>query len=104
MSESVDLGSGYSYRFVGWAPDRSIAANAERYEGIPDEPRFGAIIICPHDQEGMVTFEGEIQDKVAAAQPRWKVESWEPLTLSPSILRTECGCHGFIREGRWVTA
>ena len=36
----------------------------------------------------------------------WTVESWEPLTLSPSI---QCGCrgcshHGFIRDGRWVPA
>lgn len=36
----------------------------------------------------------------------WKVESWEPLTLSPSLLcmRKECGTHGFIREGKWVPA
>lgn len=34
---------------------------------------------------------------------KWQVESWEPLTLSPSLL---CGCgdHGFVREGRWVKA
>jgi hypothetical protein len=35
-------------------------------------------------------------------QGGWTVESQEPLTLSPSILRIECGCHGFIRDGKWV--
>jgi hypothetical protein len=34
----------------------------------------------------------------------WAVESWEPLTVSPSVLCRECGHHGFIREGRWVPA
>ena len=25
----------------------------------------------------------------------------EPLTVSPSILCTDCNTHGFVREGRW---
>jgi len=33
----------------------------------------------------------------------WHVESWEPLTLSPSLL-CHCGDHGFIRDGRWEVA
>lgn len=37
-------------------------------------------------------------------RPLWTVEQWEPLTLSPSLLCTDCGHHGFIRDGRWVTA
>jgi hypothetical protein len=40
----------------------------------------------------------------ALAGARWQVESWEPLTLSPSILCRETGDHGFIREGKWVQA
>jgi hypothetical protein len=36
-------------------------------------------------------------------RPRWKVENWEPLTLSPSIEDKTCseGLHGYIRNGRW---
>lgn len=34
----------------------------------------------------------------------WTVESWEPLTLSPSLLCTACKHHGWIRAGRWVPA
>lgn len=34
----------------------------------------------------------------------WVIEQRNPLTLSPSIHCLECGCHGFIREGRWVPA
>lgn len=34
----------------------------------------------------------------------WQVESLEPLTLSPSLLCTRCGHHGWIRGGRWEPA
>lgn len=35
----------------------------------------------------------------------WRVEQEEPaLTLSPSLLCTACGCHGFVRDGKWVPA
>lgn len=34
---------------------------------------------------------------------KWQVESWEPLTVSPSLL-CNCGDHGFVRSGRWEPA
>ena len=37
------------------------------------------------------------------ADRKWQVISWEPLTISPSLL-CACGDHGFIREGKWVRA
>jgi hypothetical protein len=39
-----------------------------------------------------------------ANDAHWTVNSLEPLDLSPSLLCTICGNHGFIREGRWVPA
>lgn len=61
---------------------------------------------------GFVGFDVPANDltNLAKDRPRWKVESWDPLTLSPSIRCTagpkgqECGEHGWIREGRWVKA
>lgn len=36
--------------------------------------------------------------------PVWTVDSWDPASFSPSIA-CHCGtCHGFIREGAWVSA
>lgn len=35
--------------------------------------------------------------------PTWSVESWDPLSCSPSFL-CHCGDHGFIKGGRWVRA
>jgi hypothetical protein len=34
----------------------------------------------------------------------WTIESEEPLTLSPSLLCTACGDHGWVRDGRWMPA
>ena len=38
--------------------------------------------------------------------PKWKLESLDPLTLSPSVHHNEalggCGWHGYLREGKWV--
>lgn len=32
----------------------------------------------------------------------WTLESWEPLTVSPSLLCLDCQAHGFIRDGKWI--
>lgn len=37
-------------------------------------------------------------------RPEWDVIQEEPLTLTPSLLCTVCGNHGFVREGIWVAA
>jgi hypothetical protein len=34
----------------------------------------------------------------------WKLCSEEPLTVEPSILCLGCQHHGFVRDGRWVSA
>lgn len=34
----------------------------------------------------------------------WTVEQEDPLTLSPSVLCTQCGNHGWVREGKWTNA
>lgn len=102
-SERHDLGNGYSYRWIGWHPDRSIPANAERYADVADIDRALLLLTCPHGDGGIHVDTPEVA-AIFADGPRWTVEQWEPLTLSPSILRRECGCHGFIRNGRWVAA
>lgn len=112
MSERIDLGHGHDLRFTSWAPDRNIEANRMRYEGVPDVERWGAIVSHPTGPnplaahfsgrcEGALTFDGPVQRELEPGRPKWTVESWEPLTLSPSIL-CACGDHGFIRDGRWV--
>jgi uncharacterized protein DUF6527 len=104
----LDLGDDHRLRYVGWAPDRDINP---QYDGFVDVERFGAIIEhrAPDGSEcsGMVTFDlPEVQAVLATEsrpRPVWQVQSWDPLTISPSVL-CSCGDHGFIREGRWVRA
>lgn len=104
MSDPVDLGHGHTLRFYRWAPDRDLNP---QYADLPDLERAGAIIThrLPDggDCEGALAFDGEVARRVFPDRPRWIVESWEPLTLSPSVL-CSCGDHGFVRSGRWEPA
>jgi hypothetical protein len=54
--------------------------------------------------EGFVHFDLPETKHMMPDNHRWKVEQWEPLTISPSVLCRRCGDHGFIREGKWVRA
>ena len=104
MAEKLDLGHDHTLRFVGWSPDRKLNP---KYADLPDVEKVGAIIAHKKPDgswcEGSILFDSEVSRRVFANRPRWTVESWEPLTLSPSILDS-CGDHGFIRESRWVPA
>jgi hypothetical protein len=78
--DDLDFGNGFTGHWVGWRPDRELNP---QYKDIPDTPEMRQV-------NPNATF--------------WQVESWEPLTLSPSILNNNCGCHGYIREGKWIDA
>lgn len=102
----IDLGDNHYLRWTTWAPE-DLPQNRARYgTPLPVVEHWGAIVrhfrpdggLC----EGCITFDGEWQRKYCTS-PLWSVESWAPLTVSPSLL-CACGDHGFIREGKWVRA
>lgn len=112
-SEALDLGHGHTLRYLSWAPDRDLNP---QYADLPDVDKWGAIIghpvgphpIVPAAQssgycEGVVTFAGDVQQRLEPDRPTWTVESWDPLTISPSVL-CACGDHGYVRGGQWVPA
>ena len=105
----LDLGHGHLLTFIGWHPD-DLPANRERYGvPLPSVDRAGANVHHPRKDgpgecDAFIQFDLPATQAAFAGQPLWTVQSWEPLTLSPSLLCTECGDHGFIREGRWVPA
>lgn len=96
MSEELDLGDGHKIVF-------------SEYQG---EPRVGGNVMHPPVEgkcsgNGWISFEGRAWSRVFADSQgfqSWKVESDEPLTLSPSILCRACGDHGHIRNGKWERA
>lgn len=91
-ADVLDLGSDVRLQFHG-------------RQGHPDGVRVGAWLT--HPTPDGVGCTGAVQFDVPAAEglkgPRWTVEQWEPLTLSPSVL-CSCGWHGWVRDGRWVQA
>jgi hypothetical protein len=114
----IELGDRHALWFTQFAPDRALNP---QYEGIADVPRYSAVI--EHFNKGgtlclsAIHFDTPEVCAVDAASkrhceqhgisyrdyPRWKVECWEPLTVSPSLL-CSCGDHGWIRAGCWVRA
>lgn len=96
---TYDLGGGYSYRFLAWSPDRKL--NPQFHESThPDVEKCGIIMTCPHGNGG-IHF---IIPGHPLFQDGWTVISLDPLTLTPSLDRKECGCHGFITDGKWISA
>lgn len=95
-------------RYVSWGPDRDLNPDVAH---LADEERHGAIVGHLHGDgaecEGFVGFDTPA-GRLSPERPHWIVEQVEPLTLSPSILmdpaKGGCGLHGFIRDGRWVSA
>lgn len=107
MTKTMDLGlgSGHTLSYVDWDPDLDLNPECRAIAGqLP--ARVGAFV--GHSKpdgspcEGMIYFDTPIAREHFIG-PYWQVESWEPLTLSPSLL-CHCGDHGFIKAGKWVTA
>lgn len=109
----IDLGSDHWIRFTTWSPDIAINPHyAHLSLLIRENPIVGAIVRhkCKTESgehEGFIHFHTPLTDTAPSFKkdPKWVVQSWDPLTLSPS-LRCSCPCadHGFIREGKWVRA
>lgn len=99
--ERMDLGHGHFLKFVSWVPDRDLNP---QFADIPNNPRCGANIWHPNLKnpgQECVSYIGLDPKVTADAASLWQIESWDPLTLSPSLLCTACGDHGHIRNGRW---
>lgn len=102
----IDFGGGVTGYWLGWAPDRSIPSNAERFAGVADIEKCSLILDhktpAGEVHEGIVTVERPGSRQIfPLPHALWQVQSEEPLTLKPSVL-CSCGWHGFITNGKWV--
>lgn len=101
MSAPIDIGHGVTIAFTGCAewPERGLAA-IERCGLIVEQPN--PCELCRLGVSMMLDVPG-VRERFPHRNV-WTVDSWEPLTLSPSLLFTCCKFHGWIREGKWVPA
>lgn len=95
MSKDIDVGHGFSYRLF----------TESEVEGSTGLIITGpAVSQCKHPSfqpHGLCGGGLHFENSKVEDRPKWKVESLEPLTISPSIV---CGCggqHGYIRNGRY---
>lgn len=101
----LDLGHDHAIEIAVWDPDLDLNPGLRE---IADQVPAKTSAIVSHNLPDGTRCEGAITFDVPVARahfsgPYWTVESWEPLTLSPS-LRCHCGDHGYIRGGKWVPA
>lgn len=103
--EALYLGNNHSLIFKRWAQARGLN---QQYADVLDAERYGALIehVAPDGSPcaSSVVFEGQVAVLIHPDDPVWKVQSWAPLTLTPSLLCRRCGDHGFIRNGSWIPA
>lgn len=88
----IDIGHDHKIQFVTYKGDSRAGLND--FHKKPDGSDCG----------GFITFAGSAWANEFTDLQVWQVQSWEPLTLTPSLLCRTCGNHGFIRDGKWVPA
>ena len=103
-----DLGHDHFLRYFSWAPE-DLPGNRQLYgTQLPNVEKAGVIIRHQRPNgdwcESAIHFDLRELMLMRNEGHVWQVISWEPLTLSPSLLCRLCGDHGFIRDGRWVPA
>lgn len=108
----IDLGDEHYLWYYQWSPNRELNP---QYHDLPDVPKMGAVIVHRAPSGKLcwsgINFKIPGMERVFPDNHTWQVQSWDPLTLTPSILCKvpmegggECGDHGFITNGRWVKA
>jgi len=99
LPEDIDLGDSRTLHFFPWEGDAAVAFTMY-HPSAKDTKSHKSGEQC---SSGGYLAVAECPPMIPDSQ-RWTVESWFPLTLSPSILCLRCGDHGFIRDGKWVSA
>ncbi len=90
----IDIGGGHEITYYTRGDDDDAHVGLVHFHHKPDgSPCSGGSVLFDLPQNA------DFPDHA-----KWQVISEEPLTLSPSLLCTICGAHGWIRDGAWVSA
>jgi hypothetical protein len=93
VTNRIDIGGGHEISYYTYGDDDTSVGLIDWHKKPDGSP-------CPG---GSILFDLP-QNEDFPRTARWQVLSQDPLTLSPSLLCTICGDHGWIREGVWVPA
>jgi hypothetical protein len=93
MSNWQELGAGHRVELV-----RSDASGIRSF--IDEHPRRDTGVQCAGS--GRLLEVGQANPNDGRAY--WTIIHESPLTLTPSLLCTACGDHGWINDGKWVKA
>jgi len=95
MTNRIDLGDNSHYfEFVQHKDELSGGIAIHNRPDTGEQCVGGYISFTGHSWAR--EFDGEIET--------WELIQKDPLTLTPSLLCTVCGDHGFITNGLWVKA
>lgn len=107
----IDIGSGHlvSFRYAilqhtDMTTSPHLATTSEVLAGLRDRHHGGNEDWC-WTSGGWIPF-ANAPEPFGPDEHGWTVENWDQshFTLSPSLLCSVCGDHGFIRDGTWVPA
>lgn len=109
MADRTDLGSGLSYAFFQWDSDRELNP---QYKDVPSVDKAGIVIYLDETDRalGSCWFDTPEVNAIPGFEnrTRWQLLSLDPLHIEPSIQMYDDGhkpsYHGWIREGKWVSA
>lgn len=91
--DPIDLGHGVTVTFTTWG-EHDPAGLIENHT----HPQTG------NECGGGVLFDLPGIREAFPGRALWQIESLNPLTISPSLVCSVCGHHGWIKQGRWVPA
>lgn len=94
----VYLGPGHAYSKVCDKDGNWIGLHEWHYCHDPEQPTAGGVWF--DTPEARAAYETQRPGNMAY----WQVQSWDPLTIHPSIACNNCGNHGYIQQGKWVSA
>lgn len=91
----IDLDLGHDHRLRFSQYENGVVGAIVEHLNPDGQPCSGAIMFDVPEAHVFIA-----KDR---PRPLWTVQSWEPLTLTPSVL-CSCGDHGHIQEDKWVPA
>lgn len=82
--------------------DNGLVAEPCFEHGAPSTARHPYHLIVFHYKGDTSLIVLDTPYTVHRGQPRWTVENYNPLTLSPSLDFKDWNLHGYVKNGRWT--